>query len=348
VIAPVQLQIYRSDIRAYEKRGWVAGGAAFLFCIVMINKIRNRPIPVQGVALLAFGCLLKVAYQRYQTSKLLLQRRAALLEAVLTAHAFSKTVFAHNNLKRSFPGYSEEDYRYLYRTFHLKLGHQRARLLRNYQTLPYQNPLCFVLVSHSEVHQTNYGNCGEMCAYTFVELIKRYGLNVKIDIYRVEGGDHNVIVIGRPLDSDPDDFTTWGEALVYDPWASRLDQPLIFFARDIPRYLKDSRNISGAIEALRVDIDFSRQKLTLKATNIFSEREFLVALKGETNATLTSIQRLLALFHQNKTPEIAREMIRLGRPLIEQHQGKKEYYLAPPVLATSTLITQLQMYLGGR
>ena len=63
--------------------------------------------------------------------------------------------------------------------------------------------------------------CGEMAVYTKEELLssKNCG-SAAIELVSLDG--HNMLVIGRPPDSAPNDHTTWGEiAVICDPWAQK-------------------------------------------------------------------------------------------------------------------------------
>ena len=71
-----------------------------------------------------------------------------------------------------------------------------------------------------------YGHCGVQAtaAYCFLQ---EMGLQIPIEIcevpYEGSANGHQLVVIGRRPDSDPNNMQTWGEdAVVCDPWANKV------------------------------------------------------------------------------------------------------------------------------
>ncbi|MCA0402980.1 MAG: hypothetical protein LCH30_04190 [Proteobacteria bacterium] len=67
--------------------------------------------------------------------------------------------------------------------------------------------------------ENKMGFCGELSILAFEYLAKRYPIS--IDICRFEGGDHILLVLGRPSGSNKDNIETWGDAVICDPWANK-------------------------------------------------------------------------------------------------------------------------------
>jgi hypothetical protein len=66
------------------------------------------------------------------------------------------------------------------------------------------------------------GNCGEFGLVALYETIKR-DISVSAEVFSIENGDHVFLVIGRDPDSDPHDYTTWGEnAVICDAWSGEV------------------------------------------------------------------------------------------------------------------------------
>jgi hypothetical protein len=71
-----------------------------------------------------------------------------------------------------------------------------------------------------------YGHCGEQSAAAYCLLMQNETIRnsgCAVEVYRLEGGDHQMVVIGRKSGSDPNDMGTWGsDAIVCDPWANKV------------------------------------------------------------------------------------------------------------------------------
>jgi hypothetical protein len=64
------------------------------------------------------------------------------------------------------------------------------------------------------------GTCFELAAVGFIYSYNRKILQ-NIEIFAIDQGNHVFLVIGRDPKSNPKDFTTWGSALVCDPWRGK-------------------------------------------------------------------------------------------------------------------------------
>ena len=91
---------------------------------------------------------------------------------------------------------------------------------------------------------TQLGSCGEKI-WVLTNFLRKIGLeNLRIRvehffIMKNEGmtqkfSNHTFTVWGRKLNSNPNDYTTWGNAIVTDPWSGKQ-----YFAKDLPKLLTD-------------------------------------------------------------------------------------------------------------
>ncbi len=66
------------------------------------------------------------------------------------------------------------------------------------------------------------GNCYELALMALHYMIKEHP-DMNAEVYRIEGGDHVFLVIGRERDSDPNRPETWGDgAYICDPWSDNV------------------------------------------------------------------------------------------------------------------------------
>jgi len=71
------------------------------------------------------------------------------------------------------------------------------------------------------VTKYNVGNCREMAAIGLQYAIDHLACQ-RVEMFRILGGEHTFLVIGRDEGTDPADYLHWGpNAVVCDPWASR-------------------------------------------------------------------------------------------------------------------------------
>lgn len=104
--------------------------------------------------------------------------------------------------------------------------------------------------------------CGEMAALALNELSKVAG---DTPIERVSLDNHQMLVIGRKADSDPENIETWGEdAVICDPWARKFYEASKFHLEqecgEKIAIIKSIRLESGSIE---VDGDYLKGTPTI-------------------------------------------------------------------------------------
>jgi hypothetical protein len=143
------------------------------------------------------------------------------------------------------------------------------------------------------------GNCMEMAAAAFVYLLKSHP-DVKVDIFRIDGGDHGFVVIGRDFNSDPTDPTTWGEhALICDTWSKES-----FPVSQINK-LKDF-NGGVTVDGYPVlrDLDLTKQTLRIWTSNQFTPKdlEYLAGPHPSSDVvkTIKALTPLLQNFYNEK------------------------------------------------
>ncbi len=172
----------------------------------------------------------------------------------------------------------------------------------------------FALAAQIGVRAIKYsvGNCLEMSAAAFVHLLP-HSHDTKIDLYRIEGGDHGFLVIGRPFDSDPLDPKTWGNAIICDTWAKKS------FPASRIHELKDYQGVSDKGDPILTAIDYSKQRLSIWASNSYTSQDlaFLVGPHPSlwVDKKLEELKPLLHSFHEEKNlvkrQEIAQALLKL-------------------------------------
>lgn len=66
------------------------------------------------------------------------------------------------------------------------------------------------------------GNCFEFSLMA-LEYVLHSSPDTYAEVYKIKGGDHIFLVIGRSRDSDPADPSTWGaDAIICDPWSNKI------------------------------------------------------------------------------------------------------------------------------
>ncbi len=74
----------------------------------------------------------------------------------------------------------------------------------------------------SDIKKYASGNCSEHAHLAFEFILDNYP-SVNAEIYKIHGGDHVFVVVGRAVDSNPSDPMTWGEnAYFCDPWSDKV------------------------------------------------------------------------------------------------------------------------------
>lgn len=89
------------------------------------------------------------------------------------------------------------------------------------------------------------GNCGEYAAVTFDYLMLTHCPHAIEYAAYVDPGDHNFVVIARPIDTDAGVVGTWGpEAVIADAWAGKVVAA--------SRYWIDMPQFPSAVHAPRI------------------------------------------------------------------------------------------------
>ncbi len=127
---------------------------------------------------------------------------------------------------------------------------------------------------------SHVGNCSEKAQVALAFISKISSLlgnnpkDVQAELFCLGGLDHEFVVMGRDPDSDPTDYTTWGNnAVICDPWKG-----ISFFARDFP--VTDHRfhpyhhtlqiQIDSNVNTMKFGRDFLREKEAKEGKSISS------------------------------------------------------------------------------
>lgn len=157
------------------------------------------------------------------------------------------------------------------------------------------------------------GNCYELALMALDYMINDHP-EVNAEVFRIEGGDHAFLVIGRQVNSDPSDPETWGDvAYICDPWSDK-----VYPAADYKSKLKNyySEMVPESRSPINLIEDFNTEKHKLmpipkhNTTHILSET-------AQANSNLLIIyssmtERVLSIFDDLITDleKISTRMIR--------------------------------------
>lgn len=130
-----------------------------------------------------------------------------------------------------------------------KEADRRWRMLRG-NGFPNENELYRGLYSDvmiEMIKKSSLGNCSEV-SFLIMDFCHQNNFNGLAEIYDIERGDHEFVVIGRDPNSDPNDINTWGKnALVCDPWSNK-----IYPVSEIGKHLEDFRWATKQTEEGRI------------------------------------------------------------------------------------------------
>lgn len=160
------------------------------------------------------------------------------------------------------------------------------------------------------VKKYSLGNCSEF-AFLALEYVVEHEPNVNAEIFQIENGDHEFLVLGRDPNSNPANPLTWGEnAYICDPWSNR-----VFKASD---YLKLDENGKTLLTNYRYKAQdgsyvnttesFNPQLHKLALIKSLTDslrnrntREYIDGLKENYNFKLTILSNLLTTLNQTLT-----------------------------------------------
>lgn len=246
-----------------------------------------------------------------------------------------------NNLARSkiFPGNTadqQDEYTRIWRQLHSQIQAQRAQILKQIKTLTAPNNFKKAYLEATTAKKTLLGNCYEMCCYCLFYLMDR--IEEKIDIYVIHKADHVFIVIGRDINSDPDDYTTWGkQAMVCDPWSAT-----IFPAAEMPQRLYGSNGTGEKGPVSLIPFDPQIYKLEIFVSNFYSPREFDTLTDTVNNVFAIHLSKLLNQFHN---VSLEQEKIEIAKKIILR---TRLYEQMPPLtmdeIVFSTLYSQMKYF----
>lgn len=246
-----------------------------------------------------------------------------------------------NNLARSniLPGNTpqqQEEYAKIWKQLHSQIQAQRVQNSKQIFTLTAPNHFKEAFLDATAAKKTLLGNCYEMSCYSFFYLLER--IEEKIDIYFIHDADHVFIVIGRDINSDLNDYTTWGKhAMVCDPWSGT-----IFPAAEMPQRLFGSNGTGEKGPVDLIPFDPQINKLGIFVSNFYSPREFDALINATNNIHAFHLSSLLSKFHN---ASLEQEKIEIAKKIILRTRCyDQKTPLTMEQIAFSTLYSQMKYY----
>ncbi len=93
-------------------------------------------------------------------------------------------------------------------------------------------PLSDFFIDSFYVHKNNQKypleNCQALSENAFIHILRQKIFTGRVEIFKLmtnvksDIADHLFVVLNRAEKSDPKEYTTWGKAVVFDPWARRI------------------------------------------------------------------------------------------------------------------------------
>jgi len=198
-----------------------------------------------------------------------------------------------------------------------------------------------------KLHQ---GECLEMSCAGLVYFLYQKNLQTKVDVYTIKnknpedlGGDHAFLVIGRDVNSNPADPSTWGEsAVVADPLRN-----VAFPASQIER-LEDHLGLNPQNMPLSRPFNPHQQTLSLWVSNAFTASD-LAYLSGHHLTTLEkeelkTLQSHLQDFHGSELHEKRETAQKIFNLLTNVHDEMKELISKKIRSEQTYLMAKLSLY----
>lgn len=220
----------------------------------------------------------------------------------------TSTFFSPNNLVWSYEVTELQNNKTIYEKYCKFTLEVRDKV---YKIVNGRNKYIALMVTASQAVKYNVGACDEMTAIAFMAGLQK--TQAKLDMYSIEDGNHAFLVIGRSLNSDSEDFTTWGpNCVICDPWSRK-----VYPASQISTMLMgcEPGMRVGGIPVL-IPFNPSMHKLSLLSSNIFSPNDFAKETNYSQNKRDTLLIQLLKEFHDlemgcNKI-KIAKKIIKIA------------------------------------
>lgn len=102
------------------------------------------------------------------------------------------------------------------------------------------------------------GNCDEL-AFLALYYITENTTDVRAEKFFISGGQHTFLVINRKYGSDPNDPSTWGDAIICDPWSLENQ---VYKATEYKEKLKNFWFNPGTNQNMSEPFDHNKHQLT--------------------------------------------------------------------------------------
>lgn len=133
------------------------------------------------------------------------------------------------------------------------------------------------------------GNCHEMALMALDYVIRYASPSLNAEVYRIKGGDHVFLVVGRKKGSNPKKPLTWGkDAWICDPWSNKVYPASEYLSQTKNYYFsqKSAGDFSNHLE------DFNQRKHELTPIP-FQNAEYL-----RTANSRPHLDKIIALFQK--------------------------------------------------
>jgi hypothetical protein len=148
----------------------------------------------------------------------------------------------------------------------------------------------------------HFGNCWEMALVGLFKGMERGIWDTRLEVAKIENGDHAIIILGRQPGSDPNDYKTWGSStVVIDSWAGK-----IFKLSEVETKLNDYISVDDVtgVPVLR-PFDPQTQQLQIMYGNTCFKEDLLVEknkllLSDEQSSAYDAVVQQLDRFHQTQ------------------------------------------------
>ncbi len=112
-------------------------------------------------------------------------------------------------------------------SYRKKVIHQEVDILK-LQKFPLSDFFIDSIYVHKNNEKYPLENCQALAQNAFIHILKQKTFSGRVEIFKLMTNvknaiaDHLFVVLNRAEKSNPEDYTTWGKAVIFDPWARRI------------------------------------------------------------------------------------------------------------------------------
>lgn len=112
-------------------------------------------------------------------------------------------------------------------TYRKKVIHQEVDIFK-LQKFPLSDFFIDSIYVHKNNEKYPLENCQALSQNAFIHILKQKTFTGRVEIFKLMTNvknaiaDHLFVVLNRAEKSNPKDYTTWGKAVIFDPWARRI------------------------------------------------------------------------------------------------------------------------------